>query len=207
MVGWRTRRGAAAGLVKIRPERRRKRPPARAETQAETARGAGATPSWDAAGTEVLQSTSRDDASGLHRARTARAAVQRLEGQSATMSGSAQAGPQGRGTRIPAVGQGAHHQARQQAQALRAPAEAMERNGPAPVASMPGRAEMTPDAKVPWLSERPAAAAPVDETVSAGAPTDPITFSSGEARHSGRWWQRQRPLCCAQYVAPPSQPA
>jgi len=38
----------------------------------------------------------------------ARAAAKRLEGQSAAMSGSAQAGPQGRGTRIPAVGQCAH---------------------------------------------------------------------------------------------------
>ncbi len=48
-------------------------------------------------------------------------------------------------------------------------AERVERKGPALQTSRPGRAEMDADAKVPWKCARPAAAAPADEVVSAGA--------------------------------------
>lgn len=48
-------------------------------------------------------------------------------------------------------------------------AEWVERKGPALVASRFGRAEVTPDAKVPWKCARPAAAVPADEVVNAGA--------------------------------------
>jgi hypothetical protein len=105
----------------------------------------------------------------LHRADEARAAAQRLEGQSAASNGSAQAGPQrardkdtSRGPMRPPANPGGRRKPTRTGGRV-------ERKGPAPVASRPGRAEMTSDAKVPWKCARPAAAAPADEAVSAGA--------------------------------------
>ena len=149
-------------------------------------------------GTEVPQSISAPEATGpnLHRyvlGAMARAAAKRLEGQSAAMSGSAQAGPQGRGTRIPAVGQCAHPKTRRQAQAdTQGRAGGAKRSGTADKQARKGRdgCRCKSAVEVREASRRSSSRRGCERRRRPDRPCPP----KGGARHSGDWWQHQSPF-------------
>lgn len=168
-----------------------KSPPVRAETPARTPRAqeetTGRASQGDRGSAKYPQTRSHRIAPGAQ----ASAAVQRLDRQPAARLFPAQSGQAWRGAWASVAGQRAHRSAKRQAQA-----DTQGLSGEAKWSSVGGEGgslelEEVPDAKVPWLSDRPTAAAPADEGVSAGADRN------ARVRHSGGWWRHQPPLSCA----------
>ena len=171
--GWRARQGAAVGLVKVRPKRRRKRPPAWAETPAKAPRARGQPQARKRRERRFRKASPHPKPPG--RTLTGMLWAQ-WQGQQpsgwkaspqpwrfrASRAARARDKDTSRGPMRPPERPGGRRKPTRKA-------ERVERKGPALQASKPGRAEMDADAKVPWKCARPAAAAPADEVVSAGA--------------------------------------